>query len=84
MHVTMLPPLTLKKNVIATFNNFLYVVDLAAAMEVLSSHGILKCVTSSSNSLNENSPLTAYMCGVLPLGAEDSEIPSDKLSSSIA
>ena len=61
VHVTMLPPLTFKINVMVALGNFLYVTYLAAETQVSSSRIITRCVTIFSTLHNEPSPPTSYV-----------------------
>ena len=45
----------------AALSNFTYVIELATAMENLSSHVIMECGKSPTNLLNDTPPLTEYV-----------------------
>ena len=69
----MLPPLTFKRNTMVDLSPFLYVTDLAAEMEGLSSHVITRCVTSFSTSHDGPYLLTTYTENSSPTRAASDE-----------
>ena len=67
------PPLTFKRNTMFDLSPFLYVTDLAAEMEGLSSHVITRCVTSFSTSHDGPYLLTTYTENSSPTRAASDE-----------
>ena len=61
VHITMLPPLIIKKNAMAALSSSLYITDLAAPMGELSLNVTTKWVTRYSNLIEEPHLLTVYV-----------------------